>query len=484
MLLNNSCDRELSVSPPESNPPVGKIIITSVPAGYQIYFNDKISGKVTPDSFIYLKEGEFNISLKSPLYLDTLLNVELIENETASLTIDVESHPDFKGRIKCYSSPDNCLIILNDSSTGLYTPNTLYGIYPGIHKLSFRKNGFRDGVKNVTVKSNETTTIDKALVDTTVWLVLNSEYTNIPTGVFNKLVISPQNLTEIWGATTNYGLIKLNDPIYDTYDMNNSPLTLNMINDLDITNDERLLIGTNDGLFTLQGDTWQHFTSGSRIIPGDSITAVAFSKRSYSSNGDNYFIGSRTRGFVYFNDIDTVHFNTSNSNIPSNYITSIDASNSKVYIGTADAGIYYSHSASSLEYNVLNSSNSNIPTDEVYVVAYQPANGILWAGIDNSNRNALIGVLAYYSGLTWTEVDIYHYQVYCIVPDYSTTWVGTSGGLIKIYNKKIVAWYDKTNSPMESNAVYDLVIDTYGKLWMATSASVISVKKDLLYDNY
>ena len=479
-----SCDKQLSVSPPEELPPNGKIIVSSMPAGYQIYINDKISGKVTPDSFVYLQEGDFNISLQSPIFLDTLVNVELLKNETTNLVIDVENNSDFMGQIECLSTPDNCLILLNDSSTGLYTPNILYKIYPGLHKVALRKKGFRDGVKNVIVKSNETTKVEKALVDTTIWLVLNSEYTNIPTGVFNKLIISPLYLTEIWGGTTNYGLIKLNDPIYDTYNIHNSPLTVNMINDLDITNEGLILLGTNDGLFTMQNNNWHHFKSGSKLVPGDSITTVAFSKKSYSTNGDNYFIGSRTRGLVYFNDIDTVSFNTSNSNIPSNYITSIDARGSRVYIGTADAGIYYSTSASSMEYNVLNSSNSNIPGDEVYVVAYQPANGNLWAGIDKSTIFEVAGALAYYSRSTWTELDINHYQVYCILPDFSTTWIGTSGGLFKIYNNKIVGWFNKNNSPMESNSVYDLVVDSYGKLWMATSSCVIGVKKEYLYDNY
>lgn len=483
IIITISCDRELSVSQPEPIPIKNKVVLQSDPIGYDIYLNEKITGKQMPDSLIYLEVGQHTIELKSKIFLDTSFTVDLAEGEIKDIYIDVESNDRFYGQLSCESNPSGCLIMIDDSSTNEYSPKTFQNIYPGNHKITYIKKGYRDGVVEAIVKSNITTSVHKALIDTTVWLVYHTNQTNIPTNYFNLLRLQPNSAGDVWAGTNNLGIVKLNDPIYTTYNKSNSDLSVFSINDLCFEYD-KLFVATNEGLFILdETETWTHLTSNSIRIPNNSISSLfTVYSRSYLYDPakPGTFIGTHGGGVSLINGSSTRHFTLQSGDLPSNDITSICAVGSGVAIGTSDNGVALSTRFNQLDFRTLNQSNSNIPGNEVFVVSLQSPTYTLWAGIDQSTIYAVFGALAYYIAGEWREIDINREQVYSIIHTIGTTWVGTSGGLIKIENGEIVEWYTTENTPMTSNFVYDILVDRTQRMWLATGDGILRVKVDVL----
>ncbi|MCW9065709.1 MAG: PEGA domain-containing protein, partial [Ignavibacteriaceae bacterium] len=71
------CDKEVSRSPVEAEAPKGFIYIDSNPQGFTIYFNDRNTGRLTPDSISYIEAGEYEITLKKTYFKDTSVVISL-----------------------------------------------------------------------------------------------------------------------------------------------------------------------------------------------------------------------------------------------------------------------------------------------------------------------------------------------------------------------------------------------------------------------
>jgi len=164
------CEKEVSKTPVEPDPSMGVINISSNPSGAVIFQNGRNTGRLTPDSLTFLNPETYEITLKLQYFKDTSVTVQLGKDARNELSIDYLSNPSMYGNLILYSVPNGASIFLNDSSLNRVTPDTLYGVLPGLYKAKFKLTNYRDSEINALVESSITRNFSVALRDTSVWV--------------------------------------------------------------------------------------------------------------------------------------------------------------------------------------------------------------------------------------------------------------------------------------------------------------------------
>jgi len=149
---------------------MGVINISSNPSGAVIFQNGRNTGRLTPDSLTFLNPETYEITLKLQYFKDTSVTVQLGKDARNELSIDYLSNPSMYGNLILYSVPNGASIFLNDSSLNRVTPDTLYGVLPGLYKAKFKLTNYRDSEINALVESSITRNFSVALRDTSVWV--------------------------------------------------------------------------------------------------------------------------------------------------------------------------------------------------------------------------------------------------------------------------------------------------------------------------
>jgi PEGA domain len=130
------------------------IYIESVPNGAQIFLNNLNTSKITPDTLLGLKAGQYNITLKKTNYRDTTVKVVAISYLTVSKKVILSNT---KGSISIESQPSGAEIYLNDSYTFKTTPDSVANLNVGIFKVTLKLNSYGDTTFNVDVFQNTET---------------------------------------------------------------------------------------------------------------------------------------------------------------------------------------------------------------------------------------------------------------------------------------------------------------------------------------
>ena len=110
LLIINSCNQEVSVSPPDAPPPHGVIVIDSKPQGFHIYLEGKNRRRITADSITWLETGQYTVTLKKDLFRDTSITVDAVEGKRKDFFVDYTTNPAMRGKINCIGKPDGSQI--------------------------------------------------------------------------------------------------------------------------------------------------------------------------------------------------------------------------------------------------------------------------------------------------------------------------------------------------------------------------------------
>ncbi len=176
---------------------------------------------------------------------------------------------------------------------------------------------------------------------------------------------------------------------------------------------------------------------------------------------DNKWVAFDSIGLGKFDGTNWTMYNTANSQLPSNKMTSLYVINNTIYAGTANGlGIFNGNST----WTIYNTSNGLLNN---HVNAINTRAGNLWIGTNKG--------IAKFDGSTW---QYYHTLNSNIISDtvtaiefagVDTVWIGTSKGLSCLYNNSFIN-YDSTNSGLHSNYIYCLKRDINNHLWIGTKA--------------
>lgn len=167
-------------------------------------------------------------------------------------------------------------------------------------------------------------------------------------------------------------------------------------------------------------------------------------------------------------------FNTSNSDLPSNYFTrAYQSPNGDIWFSTENSGIV---KLSNGIFTTYNTSNSNIPSNLVRDLKVT-LDGVLWIG-------STAGLSKFENGI-WTNYYFPSSTVYSIETDnYGSLWVGSAqNGLYKFHNNTWIN-YNTSNSGLSSNYISDILFDSNNKLYASCFGGGLSIFDGISWQVY
>lgn len=458
----SSCSREVSVTPPDSPPPNGFIFINSNPWGFHIYLDNKERRRATPDSLTWLTTGTYLVTLKKDLFKDTSVTVGIVEGEKHSVFVDFTQNPSEKGYIYCTSYPSNSNIFLNDSNTGLQTPNTLT-VMPGYYYVRYQIKNCRDDSVLITVSYGKTFSAKLSLVDTTIWQDYTTSNSGIPTTNLTCIVVEKNNI--VWVGSLGRSYISFNGLTWKIYPNSLS----NDINCIAVDANNTKYIGTSRGFILMNRDgvtTEYGFTND--YLPSQYISAMAL-----DNNGNCYLAtGSHITQFPDWVDYTPTSIYEDSLNEPVTGIA-IDKSNN-VWVGIRFSGLAVGNSSKLWRH--FTSSSSNIISDNVTVLTVSPS-GEIWAGFKRDVGSS-IG-LSYFNGSTWNSVypiPMANRTNAIFIDKNNIKWVGTDQGLTKFSSASNAINYNYDNTGLDLTNVNGISQDSYGNIWITTTSGLFKYK--------
>lgn len=470
-----NCDRELSFTQPDPNPPTGKILVESHPPGYDIYLNGRISGGKTPFIFDYMESGTYDIELKSYYMPDTMGIVMLNDSGSENISFNMENDPRFFGSASISTGTVRSKILMNGEFTGLYTPDTIYHINPGEFNLTMTAMGCRDFSKNYFVCSSQLLSIKEEMDDTTLWVMYNSENSDLPTDRITTLGEGNLNIL----GTEKLGLLTY--PDFRTYNPDNCGLGSFHIKDFAYRwrGDKKLVVVTDRGCFWGDIDgVWSNISERFSSIDSPKITAAAFDG---SRLKETAFLCSASQGLITISGDEVTFTNTDNSILPNN-LTCIDVVEpGYIVVGSVKDGVFIKerNQGSWINYKLQNGPFSYSEITAVGILDKSP--------YLTSNRYSVFaatssGILYRYDNDEWEIISIAtHYVTSICCGSDKATWIGSSNGIFRIEEGKEIIRYSMENSNLPTNSIKDVQSDwnwvtNEKKLYVATHRGYVIFK--------
>ncbi len=316
------------------------------------------------------------------------------------------------------------------------------------------------------------------LVSSTFIFSQNSDWKNY-SDIPNVSSIAFEN-NFVW-IGTNSGLIKFDKTTGENffYDTTNSKLPGNLITSIAIDKAGNKWIGVSTewnsssyaggGLAKFDGKIWTVYNTSNSGLPDNLVTSIAI------DGNENKWIGTN-KGLAKFDENNSKEtswtiYNSSNSGLPFNTINSIaiDGSGNK-WIGTNGGGLA---KFDSTNWNVYNASNSGLPDDGITAITID-GSGSKWIGTDEG--------LVKFDETNWTIYNSSNSELpdddvtSIAVDESSNIWVGTKGGLVKFDGTN---WntFNSSNSNLPYNSVVSIFIDGDGSKWIGTEGSLAVYKQ-------
>lgn len=458
LLLIFGCDKEVSVTAPVENPENGFIYVSSNPVGVKIYLNGKNTGKFTPDSLTYVDYGDVEVKLVSEYLMDYTVNTSISEGERKTIFVDYKNLTNMYGSIQFSSSPVGCTIYINDSLTTLKTNAEINKLFPGQYTIRFSKAGYRDAVVSTSVKSQIKTNVYLTLQDTTIWADYKISNSGIPTNNLTCLEIDSKQ--KIWMGTASNGVAAFDRKTWSYFNKSNSQLPSNNIKCIETDELGNVWIGTDNGLVKYNESGIQVYTITNSNLPNNTIQDIA-------SFGNVVWVATYS-GLAKIENGNVTVFNTSNSSIAGNQLTCVAVSKTGVvYAGTTQNGIIIKDGDTF--YN-KSTSNTNIPSNYISTIEIENQNSIWFGHLPTSNEpggisNLNNGVFTQFTtGLISNSIRAIVYQ------SGDVKYVGTDNGMMKIVGTVISKNYNAAPNQLTSNLIKGLCVDSNGSLWIATEA--------------
>jgi len=191
----------------------GTLKIGSVPTGAILWLDGKNTGKSTPLTVENLSAGIHKVVLKLDGYEDGIKEVDVVSAQYGECSItlkqkvsSVSSSVVQTGTLKVSSTPSGANIWLDGKNTGKTTPEILEEIAAGSHKIVLKYEGYKDGVKQISVSSGKRSecTVTLTKIPEPAKPSMPQNYTETAFGINMKMVyVAGGSFT--MGATSEQG---------------------------------------------------------------------------------------------------------------------------------------------------------------------------------------------------------------------------------------------------------------------------------------
>lgn len=372
-LIFTSCNEGLPVIPGLVK---SEINVQSDPPGASVRFNNKTTSVVTPGALKDLEPGFYRVDVIKEHYLDTTFYLLLQRKKTETIKTELREDPSYwwKTYNRTNSTmPDNnvnCLFVDNDNVLWIGTNNGLvsldndvFSIYStgngklpvnSIRVITMDKNGFYWlGTSNGLIRFDKNSYVhytagnsrlpDNTITSITVgknndlWIgtfsggmvkfdgvsftVFNIYNSDIPSNSIRALVYQPSSEL-LWIGTSNQGLVKFNGTSFQSFNIYNSFLPSNYISKIILYDESNIIVGTGQpggnvgGLRMFNGSIFIFIASNLSFTEGVVLDIILDSEK-------NIWFSTINGGLRYYNPQKQKIFNTGNSGLVSNTITSI-----------------------------------------------------------------------------------------------------------------------------------------------------------------
>jgi hypothetical protein len=458
------CDKEVSRSPVEPEAPKGFIYVDSDPQGFTIFFNNRNTGRITPDSISYIDADQYEITLKKKYFKDTSVVVLLDENEKKNVFIDIVSNPSMYGNLVLTTLPAGAAITINDSLINHVTPYTIQDLWPGRYNIKFSLYNHRSISFSAIVESAKSNNYTETLRDTSIWVDYQVFNSGIPSNSLSAITFDQNNVK--WIGSMDKGLIRFDEVNFISYNTSNSPIPSNKINCISIDPINRVWIGTNFGLAIFDGNIWTVYNRLNSDLTSEIINTIAFVE-----NGTAW-IGT-TANLVKFDGISWSVYNE-----PSGWGDWINAIHietpNKLWLGTELNGIYTFENSSFIR---LLQPNYGYQSNTISAIDVDGFNNIWFCFLPDTVGR---GGISYYDGSAFhtyfpgsTQINVN--DVYA--DNANNKWFATSEGFLMYDAQNVSTAFRTYNSLISSNLTISCTRDLNENVWVTTFASGLNKYK-------
>ncbi|MFZ1281203.1 MAG: PEGA domain-containing protein [Ignavibacteriaceae bacterium] len=446
-----SCDKEISRSPVEPEPINGNLKVFSNPNGFLIYLNGRNSGSITPDSLLFLDSGNYQVTLKKKYFRDSTFSISLAEDQKINLEIDFTQNPAMRGKLNITSIPVGANIILNDSSLGLTTPQNIQALMPGEYdvKISFPQHRTASAISTVT--SGTTSYFTKALVDTSVWVDYQVGNSGLVSNNLSCVAIDKNG--HKWIGSFDKGLMKFDGTNFTVFNKNNSGLPNDRVLSISVDSQNKIWVGTNDGLGIYDGSSWIVYNKNNSGLRSNEILSFKF-------DNSITWIGAYT-GLYRFDGTNWTRYNDSQLSI---WVNDLEIDNGDVWLATT-SGIARLKNET-LEYFI--DTTYLYPTKIISAVEKDELGNIWFCHLNSDGKR---NGVSYFNGSTFTNFyfgTALNAMNSLFIDSENNKWISTNEGLVRLNSNNDVTISNKSNSLITSDKVSNSAIDQNGVLWITT----------------
>ncbi|MCK9279948.1 MAG: PEGA domain-containing protein [Melioribacteraceae bacterium] len=448
---------------------LGKLIITSDPPNARIFLNNKNMGVSTPDTFKFLVEGIYKITLKHPYFLDSVFTTYINQSEKKEIFINYRANANNYAKIYCNSSPQGAQIFLNDSLTNEKTPHSFSGLYPGEYKIKITYPEHRSDSSSVTLLGGRKFDVYFSLEDTTEWVSYKYYNSGIGDNYFQSIEVD--NSGNIWFGTLQNGISFYDKKKFIRFNSENSILQDNSINAIKTEKNGSVWIGTNNGLVKYQNGSWTNYSDA---ILGSNVRSIDF-----DSKGEMWV--ATLLGLFRYDGARWYEY--SSKTLPSvfqnNLITSVAADkDNKIWIGIGNVGVVSYDGSNWVNYSISSMGLSSAIGNNVSRIK-SDMKGNIWVGFIPNTKQGIRGGLVYFNGTSWREQritgigetvwqDFYFYN--------NKGYFASQQGFVILDESNNSTLYNIFNSKIPTADIRAIRRDKSGSLWLATMNGAMKIK--------
>ena len=273
-------------------------------------------------------------------------------------------------------------------------------------------------------------------------------------------------------------------PGFMVYDSSSSGIPDNFVYDVAIDNYGSKWVGSNEGLSQYNNYNWIVCSTSIQEDSADYVSCV-------SVHNETIWFGKRKMGlFSHYHNINN-NYDTTNSEIPSNHVFSLEINNNgDIWVGT-DSGL----ARFNTDWEIWNEEETELTTNQINTL-YIDQSDILWIGTDKGLfkfKDNVITAMEYkdifindievdIEGNLWlcTKNGLYKNDILLtdpIIPSKNITsiaigddnikWIGTDSGLVG-YNDTVWVVYDTSNTDLPVNFIHCICYEGKDIFWLGT----------------
>jgi ligand-binding sensor domain-containing protein len=266
-----------------------------------------------------------------------------------------------------------------------------------------------------------------------------------------------------------YGIGRFDGSAWTVYTSTNpismTGRTLTGISAIAVDNNGTKWFGTAWSILSFNGSTWTVYDCGASTFPcsGSTLTGIVVDNANVKWLGLSVPTGMPGSELVSFDGTTWRTYNTSNSGLPNNSVSTIavDKDGAK-WIGTYGGVARFDGTT----WTVYNASNSALPGDQITAIAIDK-DGIKWISANTMSNPRVVR----FDGASWTIYDSLGWVNHIAVDVDNSKWFVTSSGMgLARYDGTTWTNYNSSNSPGMPSWINRITIDASGNKWTGANA--------------